>query len=608
MSTPTDATIRYVVPQRLRFRTTPAGGLQVERGSESHGAESSPLVSGDLLPLLLLFTRPQSLASALGAAPAGCHLEPDALALLVQKWVAAGLLQPVAPSLRPAESSRLAMFQAAAAQHDAAPAHPFPLSSPFELQRPALYYPGLGTREIHDARRFAWVPLLEDAFPAIRGELLALLDHARFAQVYKGYTAAGEWNAAYLWIFGNEIEETTRLCPQTAAVLRHIPGVTAFGTSLFLALAPGTFLAPHCGSSNAKLRCQLPLVVPPGCRLKVGDTEVEQREGRCIVFDDSFLHSAWNSSDQVRYVLLFDFYHPDLDDVEIAYLAELAAKKNLARPYLKQVASRGPVPSEDDGKLPAQQGGAAALPAHGHAPAREPQPAQLAQPLRQPEKTGAAGDGTPTVQLLFGAPVLSFLWQEAEAMNRDLRRLILSWREHRPSVRMSNAGGWQSAKDLQTVDDPAVRELLVKIDIGTYMISSECFGEDELIAAPKWHVAAWANVNEPGDYNLPHTHSGGVWSGVYYVDPGYDTAPEDLGGAISFANPTMAPLVIDNLRPPGFVRQSYQRDYSVCPQSGQMILFPSWLEHYVHPHRGERPRISISWDVHFTAPPANART
>src|SRR5579862_9457090 len=68
-----------------------------------------------------------------------------------------------------------------------------------------------------------------------------------------------------------------------------------------------------------ELRCQLPLQVPGGCKLKVGDQEVEQQEGRCIVFDDSFLHSAWNDSGEARFVLVFDFFHPDLTVPEIVY-------------------------------------------------------------------------------------------------------------------------------------------------------------------------------------------------------------------------------------------------------------------------------------------------
>jgi aspartyl/asparaginyl beta-hydroxylase (cupin superfamily) len=79
--------------------------------------------------------------------------------------------------------------------------------------------------------------------------------------------------------------------------------------------------------------------VPAGCRLKVGDSEIEQQEGRCIVFDDSFLHSAWNDSDEARFVLVFDFFHPDLTVEEIEYLSRLPTREDMARHHLGQAAA-----------------------------------------------------------------------------------------------------------------------------------------------------------------------------------------------------------------------------------------------------------------------------
>ena len=79
--------------------------------------------------------------------------------------------------------------------------------------------------------------------------------------------------------------------------------------------------------------------MPRGCRLKVGDFEIEPQAGRCIVFDDSFLHSAWNDSDEARFVLVFDFFHPDLSSEEIEYLARISTEKNLAKHHLDQAAA-----------------------------------------------------------------------------------------------------------------------------------------------------------------------------------------------------------------------------------------------------------------------------
>jgi aspartate beta-hydroxylase len=257
--------------------------------------------------------------------------------VLLQSWIGRGLLQAVETS--PPVPSRLALFM----QSAEAGAGRGPLRSHFELQRPLELYPGLETREIHDPGLFPWVATLEAAFPVIREEfdrLASGADGSVFSPVYRGQTSTGEWAAAFLWIFGKQIAETCRLCPETTRLLSAIPGVSEFGTTLYSALAPHTQIAPHYGYSNAKLRCQLPIRVPGRCKLKVGEHEIEQREGKCIVFDDSFLHSAWNDSDEARFVLVFDFYHPDLTPEEVRYLARLAQERELAKSYQPQGGER----------------------------------------------------------------------------------------------------------------------------------------------------------------------------------------------------------------------------------------------------------------------------
>jgi aspartyl/asparaginyl beta-hydroxylase (cupin superfamily) len=54
----------------------------------------------------------------------------------------------------------------------------------------------------------------------------------------------------------------------------------------------------------------LGLVVPPGCLLRVAGETRAWQEGRCLIFDDTLEHEAWNNSDQPRGVLLLDFLRP----------------------------------------------------------------------------------------------------------------------------------------------------------------------------------------------------------------------------------------------------------------------------------------------------------
>lgn len=314
----------YAIPGSLCFRATPSGGLQVDGGA----GEESVEVPRDWVPLLLAFARDQTADAAYEAVTEDWDVDRETFQQLLELWAAKGLLRPVGTSPVP---SRLALFQRAMESGGS------PFRSHFPLQRPLELYPGLDTREIHDRERFPWVAVLESSFPVIQDEFSRLVEAgSTFSTVYRAQTSTGEWAASYLWAFGKKVEETCRLCPETARILSSIPGVSEFGTSMYSGLAPHTHIAPHYGYSNAKLRCQLPLRVPGRCKLKVGEQEIEQQEGRCIVFDDSFLHSAWNDSDEPRFVLVFDFFHPDLTAEEVGYLARFAAEKQLARPHLAQ--------------------------------------------------------------------------------------------------------------------------------------------------------------------------------------------------------------------------------------------------------------------------------
>jgi aspartyl/asparaginyl beta-hydroxylase (cupin superfamily) len=58
------------------------------------------------------------------------------------------------------------------------------------------------------------------------------------------------------------------------------------------------------------------LVVPPGCRLRVGGETRAVVEGQAMIFDDSIEHEAWNDGASVRAVLLFEIWRPEISDEE----------------------------------------------------------------------------------------------------------------------------------------------------------------------------------------------------------------------------------------------------------------------------------------------------
>ena len=85
-------------------------------------------------------------------------------------------------------------------------------------------------------------------------------------------------------------------------------------------------IAPHAGPTNARLRVHLPLVLPPSggsCGIRVGGVDRIYEEGKCVVFDDSYLHETWNDGEGERVLLLFDVWHPDVRGAEREGIREM---------------------------------------------------------------------------------------------------------------------------------------------------------------------------------------------------------------------------------------------------------------------------------------------
>ena len=180
-------------------------------------------------------------------------------------------------------------------------------------------YPGLTARPWHDPQRFALATALETAADAIAAELSALT--TQFIDEAEDIAREGRWSVAFLSKPGVECDDIRAMCPATTAVLdAHASEMPLAGAAYFSCLDPGTRVAPHRGPTNTRLRCHLGLEVPDHCGLRVGGIEGAWERGRCIVFDDSFVHEVWNLSDRRRVVLIVDVWHPDLSQEEVALL------------------------------------------------------------------------------------------------------------------------------------------------------------------------------------------------------------------------------------------------------------------------------------------------
>jgi aspartyl/asparaginyl beta-hydroxylase (cupin superfamily)/Tfp pilus assembly protein PilF len=195
-----------------------------------------------------------------------------------------------------------------------------------------MLFPYLQSYEFFARDYFPWLENVEAATDSIRDELLGVLKSDR--EGLRPYIAFEEglplnqwrelnhsrrWGAYFLWNQGQPQREHMARCPRTVAALAAAPQVDIADrgpTAFFSILEPHTKIPAHTGVTNTRLTVHLPLIVPSGCRFRVGGETREWREGTAWVFDDTIEHEAWNDSDEPRAILIFDVWNPQLTPVE----------------------------------------------------------------------------------------------------------------------------------------------------------------------------------------------------------------------------------------------------------------------------------------------------
>jgi aspartyl/asparaginyl beta-hydroxylase (cupin superfamily) len=94
---------------------------------------------------------------------------------------------------------------------------------------------------------------------------------------------------------------------------------------MFSLLKPKTRIPPHTGGSNVRLVTHVPLIVPESCGFRVGNDTREWVPGKAWVFDDTIDHEAWNMSEKLRVILMFDVWNPALTVPEREMVTALCA-------------------------------------------------------------------------------------------------------------------------------------------------------------------------------------------------------------------------------------------------------------------------------------------
>lgn len=166
-----------------------------------------------------------------------------------------------------------------------------------------------------ELQHFPELKLLEDNWEIIRDEAAALFDEGRIRTAtghtdlaFHSFFKSG-WKRFYLKWYGDMMPSAEQFCPKTVELVNQIPSLNA---AMFAMLPAGGRLTAHRDPFAGSLRYHLGLITPNDdkCFIMVDGEDYSWRDGKGIIFDETFIHSAHNQTEHNRIILFCDVERP----------------------------------------------------------------------------------------------------------------------------------------------------------------------------------------------------------------------------------------------------------------------------------------------------------
>lgn len=187
----------------------------------------------------------------------------------------------------------------------------------------------------------------------------------------------------------------------------------------------------------------------------------------------------------------------------------------------------------------------------------------------------------------FSTPIFLRRCLDTADLNRTLAETIrkMAHSQQTDDSFRSHQGGFYSDDSFFRTKLPGTErvERLVKHAVTDYIRKLEGPNTSML----RVDLSAWVALTRAGDYQAPHVHAGATLSGIYYVE--VPDVPEPQG-------------CIDLLSPLEQQEMSFLKWYSkthcrVCPKVGDLLIFPAYCKHFVHPFTGTADRIAVVFNA-----------
>ena len=196
---------------------------------------------------------------------------------------------------------------------------------------------------------------------------------------------------------------------------------------------------------------------------------------------------------------------------------------------------------------------------------------------------------------VFTTPVLREATTLSPEQLAEIRDYLLKLPETNEGDAKSNRGGWHSKGNLFSPDHQQFPALRGAVTTAMFNYIGEVFGYRGDIQLA---LTGWTVINRAGDYNVPHNHAANLLSGALYV-----VVPADMkNGNIVFQDPrlNLNAHETEGMRRVGLRPPWMNTNITVPPMAGEVLVFPSWLVHYVEPFEAPDPdaiRVVISFNA-----------
>lgn len=207
---------------------------------------------------------------------------------------------------------------------------------------------------------------------------------------------------------------------------------------------------------------------------------------------------------------------------------------------------------------------------------------------------------------VFAVPLGQDTLPDADAINAEIKALLLlreaegeRYANPNPSLQQQ-PGVFESEFNLFSWPEPCIQRLrqFCWTALGKTLQDLNSYSAED-IQRLQIYSHTWFHVTRRGGFTILHTHPMASWSGVYCVATGETPADRPDSGVLRFHNPHhYSNYFLDagnaKLRAP-----YHHGTWNIRFRAGQLVLFPSWLQHEVMPFYGSDERITIAFNCWF---------